>query len=47
MRALIELIDDLVNEGKPWKEKHQELLALASKDEVIYLEEFASWFESE
>lgn len=45
-RALIELIDDLVNEPSgSWKDKRNSLLELASESEHTSLIEFASWFD--
>lgn len=46
-RALIELIYDYANESKPYIEKRDELLFLATDAEKIAIEEFVSWFEEE
>lgn len=44
LRALIELIDDLVSEGKSWKEKRDQIVTNASHAEMTHIEEFSSWF---
>lgn len=46
IRKLLELIEEIVNENKPWSEKRSEILAEASESEALALEEFSSWFEA-
>jgi len=44
IQTLLDLIEKLTNQGKPWKEKRDSVLAEASDDQKTALEEFAGWF---
>lgn len=39
-----ELLHELVDDYRPYVEKRNELLTNASQDDMVNLEEFASWF---
>jgi uncharacterized protein YifE (UPF0438 family) len=46
LMRLAQLIDELVNEdGRPWKDKRADFLAVCNGDEETAVKEFAAWFE--
>lgn len=45
LSKLLELVSELVGEGKPWKEKRDMLLAEASEDDKTNLMELVGWFD--
>lgn len=48
MRALIELIDELVQENEgSWRDRRDRLLTEATDDEALNVHEFAAWFEED
>lgn len=45
LRKLIELIDELIRENGPWKDKKAAIIVEASTDEQVAISEFAAWWE--
>ncbi len=44
---LLKLINEIVNEGDPWREKANSIMDQANDDDKVSLNEFAGWFEEE